>query len=168
MCIFIDDRGLQSTDDTASCARVYQTVVTADKRRRSQRVEHDVRAKQTKVCDAERAGTYVPNYLKTDGQLIVQGRAAYSTPPLTASLAVVFPPVDNPGCHLDCKTGGRKMAWLPVYSERNSIRKNAMFPVWRPGNTAEPEFLRPAGCMQHIRKYERCVHKKGVKNNAEK
>ena len=55
LCIFIDDRGLQSTNDTASCARVYQTVVTADKRRRSQRVEHDVRAKQTKVCDAERA-----------------------------------------------------------------------------------------------------------------
>ena len=42
--------------DTASCARVYQAVVTADKRRRSQRVEHDVRAKQTKVCDAERPG----------------------------------------------------------------------------------------------------------------
>ena len=35
-------------------------------------------------------------------------------------------------------------------------------------NAAEPEFLRPAGCMQHIRKCERCVHKKGVKNNAEK
>ena len=70
--------------------------------------------------------------------------------------------------HLDCKTGGRKMAWLPVYSERNSIRKNAVFPVWRLGNTAEPEFLRPAGCMQHIWKCERCVHKKGVKNNAEK
>ena len=160
MCIFIDDRGLQSTDDTASCARVYQTVVTADKRRRSQRVEHDVRAKQTKVCDAERADTYVPNYLKTDGQLIVQGRAAYSTPPLTASLAVVFPPVDNPGYHLDCKTGGRKMAWLPVYSERNSIRKNAVFPVWRPGNTVGAKFLRPAGCMRHIWKCERCVHKK--------
>lgn len=77
-------------------------------------------------------------------------------------------PVCNPGCHLDCKTGGRKMAWLPVYSEWNSIRKNAVFPVWRPGNTAEPEFLRPAGCMRYIRKCERCVHKKGVKNNAEK
>lgn len=61
-----------------------------------------------------------------------------------------------------------KMAWLPVYSERNSIRKNAVFPVWRLGNTAEPEFLRPAGCMRHIWKCERCVHKKGVKNNAEK
>ena len=86
LCIFIDDRGLQSTNDTASCARVYQTVVTADKRRRSQRVEHDVRAKQTKVCDAERAGFHTPifilvtsrqrrvithasNYLQTDGQL---------------------------------------------------------------------------------------------------
>ena len=55
--------------DTASCARVYQ---------------HDVRAKQTKVCDAERAGfhtpTHAPNYLETDGQL---------------KLAAVFPPVDN-------------------------------------------------------------------------
>ena len=60
MCIFIDDRGLQSTDDTASCARVYQTVVTADKRRRSQRVEHDVRAKQTKACDAERTWFLTP------------------------------------------------------------------------------------------------------------
>lgn len=40
-----------------------------------------------------RAGTYVPNYLKTDGQLIVQGRAAYSSPPLTASLAVVSRPL---------------------------------------------------------------------------
>ena len=52
-----------------------------------------MRAKQTKVCDAERADTYVPNYLKTDGQLIVQGRAAYSTPHLTASLAVVSRPL---------------------------------------------------------------------------
>ena len=60
LCIFIDDRGLQSTNDTASCARVYQTVVTADKRRRSQRVEHDVRAKQTKVCDAERTWFLTP------------------------------------------------------------------------------------------------------------
>ena len=44
--------------DTASYARVYQ---------------HDVRAKQTKVCDAERAGFHTPthasNYLQTDGQL---------------------------------------------------------------------------------------------------
>ena len=31
--------------DTANCARVYQ---------------HDVRAKQTKVCDAERAGFQTP------------------------------------------------------------------------------------------------------------
>ena len=60
LCVFIDDRGLQSIDDTASCARVYQTVVTADKRRRSQRVEHDVRAKQTKVCDAERTWFLTP------------------------------------------------------------------------------------------------------------
>ena len=60
LCIFIDDRGLQSTNDTASCARVYQTVVNADKRRRSQRVEHDVRAKQTKVCDAERTWFLTP------------------------------------------------------------------------------------------------------------
>ena len=107
LCIFIDDRGLQSTNDTASCARVYQTVVTADKRRRSQRVEHDVRAKQTKVCDAELAGFHTPifilvtsrqrrvithasNYLQTDGQLIVQGRTACSIPSLTASLAAVF------------------------------------------------------------------------------
>ena len=30
------------------------------------------------------------NYLKTDGQLIVHGLAAYSAPPLTASLAAVF------------------------------------------------------------------------------
>lgn len=60
LCVFIDDRGLQSIDDTASCARVYQTVVTADKRRRSQRVEHNVRAKQTKVCDAERTWFLTP------------------------------------------------------------------------------------------------------------
>ena len=46
--------------DTASYARVYQAVVTADKRRRSQRVEHDVRAKQTKVCDAERTWFLTP------------------------------------------------------------------------------------------------------------
>lgn len=65
--------------DTANCARVYK---------------HDVRAKQTKVCDAERAGFQTPthssNYLKTDGQLIVQGRSAFSTPSLVASLAA-FP-----------------------------------------------------------------------------
>ena len=60
------------------------------------------------------------------------------------------------------------MAWLPVYSERNSIRKNAVFPVWRPGNTAEPEFLRPAGCMRYIRNAKDVYTKKGVKNNAEK
>ena len=57
------------THDTASCARVYQ---------------HDVRAKQTKVCDAERAGFHTPthasDYIETDGQL---------------KLAAVFPPVDN-------------------------------------------------------------------------
>ena len=33
--------------------------------------------------------------LKTDGQLIVHGQAAFSTPSLTASLAAVFLPVDN-------------------------------------------------------------------------
>lgn len=109
--------------------------------------QHDVRAKQT-------------NYLKTDGQLIVHGLAAYSATPMTESLAAVSPPVDNPGCYLDCKTGGRKMAWLPVYSERNPVRKNAVFPVWRPGNTVEAKFLRPAGCMRHIWKCERCIHKK--------
>ena len=69
--------------DTANCARVYQ---------------HDVRAKQTKVCDAARAGFQTPthssNYLKTDGQLIVQGRTACSIPSMTV-LAAVFPPVDN-------------------------------------------------------------------------
>ena len=57
--------------DTVSYARVYQ---------------HDVRAKQAKACDTERAGfltpTHASNYLKTDGQLIVQGRAAYSNPHL--------------------------------------------------------------------------------------
>lgn len=42
------------------------------------------------------------------------------------------------------------MDWMPVYSERNSIRKNAAFPVWRLGNTAEPEFLRQAGCARYI------------------
>ena len=56
-------------DDTASCARVYQ---------------HDVRAKQTKVCDAERAwfqaSTHASNYLETDEQL---------------KLAAVSPPVDE-------------------------------------------------------------------------
>lgn len=71
----------------------------ADKRRRSRSVEHDVRAKQTKVCDAEQAGfqtsMHAPNYIKTDEQLIVHGLTAYSIPPLTASLAAVFPPVDN-------------------------------------------------------------------------
>ena len=62
-------------------------------------VEHDVRARQSKVCDVERAGFHAPvhasNYLSTDGQLIVQGRTAYSIPPMTASLDAVFPPVDN-------------------------------------------------------------------------
>ena len=56
----------------------------ADKRRRSQRVEHDVRAKQTKVCDAERTRFQTPtrasNYLKADGQL---------------KLAAVSPPADE-------------------------------------------------------------------------
>lgn len=55
--------------DTASYARVYQ---------------HDVRAKQTKVCDAERTEFHNPahasNYISTDGQL---------------KLVAVFPPVDN-------------------------------------------------------------------------
>ena len=60
------------------------------------------------------------------------------------------------------------MAWLPVYSGRNPVRKNAVLSVWRPGNTVGAKFLRPTGCMRHIRKCERCVHKKGVKNNAEK
>ena len=49
--------------DTASYARVYQAVVTADKRWQSQRVEHDMRAKQTKVCDAERAGFHTPIFI---------------------------------------------------------------------------------------------------------
>ena len=52
--------------------------------------QHDVRAKQTKVCDAERAGFHTPifilvmrrqrrvithasNYIKTDGQLLKSG-----------------------------------------------------------------------------------------------
>lgn len=62
-------------------------------------VEHDVRARQSKVCDVERAGFHAPvhasNCLSTDEQLIVQGRTAYSIPPMTASLDAVFPPVDN-------------------------------------------------------------------------
>ena len=69
----------------------------ADKRRRSRSVEHDVRAKQTKVCDAERTRFQTPifilvtsrqrrvitrasNYLKADGQL---------------KLAAVSPPADE-------------------------------------------------------------------------
>ena len=32
-----------------------------------------------------------------------------------------FPPVDNPGCSLDYKTGRRKMAWLPICSKRNPV-----------------------------------------------
>ena len=70
-------------------------------------------------------------------------------------------------CHLDCKTGGRKMACCRYILNGIQYEKCCV-PVWRPGNTAEPEFLRPAGCMRHIWKCERCVHKKGVKNNAEK
>ena len=46
--------------DTASYARVYQAVLAADKQRRSRSAEHDVRAKQTKVCDAKRAGFHAP------------------------------------------------------------------------------------------------------------
>lgn len=46
--------------------------------------QHDVRAKQTKVCDAERAwfqaSTHASNYLETDEQL---------------KLAAVSPPVDE-------------------------------------------------------------------------
>lgn len=52
--------------------------------------------------------------------------------------------------------------WLGCRYILNGIqyKKNAVFPVWRPGNTVEAKFLRPAGCMRHIRKCERCVHKK--------
>ena len=67
----------------------------ADKRRRSRSIEHDVRAKQARACDAERAGFPTPahasSYLDTDGKLIVQGRIAYSHPSLTASLTYRMP-----------------------------------------------------------------------------
>ena len=95
--------------DTANCARVYQ---------------HDVRAKQTKVCDAERAGFQTPthssNYLKTDKQLIVQGRVAFSTPSLTASLAAFpRPSMDKNG--QKC-TSNLQMPVFAITDDRKALR----------------------------------------------
>ena len=45
--------------DTAGHAHLHQAVVTADKRRQSRSVEHNVRAKQARACDTERAGSWV-------------------------------------------------------------------------------------------------------------
>lgn len=95
--------------DTANCARVYQ---------------HDVRAKQTKVCDAERAGFQTPthssNYLKTDGQLIVQGRSAFSTPSLVASLAAFpRPSMDKNGQKW---TSNLQMPVFAITDDRKALR----------------------------------------------
>ena len=95
--------------DTANCARVYQ---------------HDVRAKQTKVCDAEQAGFQTPthssNYLKTDKQLIVQGRVAFSTPSLTASLAAFpRPSMDKNG--QKC-TSNLQMPVFAITDDRKALR----------------------------------------------
>ena len=75
--------------DTASYARVYQAVVTADKRRRSQRVEHDVRAKQTKVCDAERAGFHTPIFIlvKSRKRRVVKVGRGFPRPSINTSSA---------------------------------------------------------------------------------
>ena len=96
-------------NDTASYARVYQ---------------HDVRAKQTKVCDAERAGFQTPthssNYLKTDKQLIVQGRVAFSTPSLAASLAAFpRPSMDKNG--QKC-TSNLQMPVFAITDDRKALR----------------------------------------------
>ena len=72
-------------------ARLHQAALAAGKQRRSRSVEHDVCAKQMKVCDAERTGFLTPifilvtsrqrrviNYLHTNGQtsLITQPSAS--------------------------------------------------------------------------------------------
>ena len=70
-------------DDTASYARVYQTVMTADKRRRSRSVE-------------TWTGFSIPRTLLqpiiSDGQLEL---FRVGNPPLTASLAAVSPSIDD-------------------------------------------------------------------------
>ena len=52
----MQEKKAKKIHDAASIARLHQAVVTADKRRQSRSVEHDVRAKQTRACDAERTG----------------------------------------------------------------------------------------------------------------
>ena len=82
--------------DAASIARLHQAALSAGKQRRSRSVEHEVRAKQARACDAEQTGfltpAYASNYLTTDEQLIVQGRLACSNPSLTASMTAVSSP----------------------------------------------------------------------------
>ena len=62
--------------------------------------QHDVRAKQTKVCDAERTGfstpTYASNYLQTDGQTNL---AAVSRPSMKSGNESGF------ACELSMKSG---------------------------------------------------------------
>ena len=108
--------------------------------------QHDVRAKQAKACDAERAGFQAPAhasaYLSTDRQLIVQGRIAYDNPSLMANLTVVSRPSMN------CRQS------LCVFSEGNMLdfkknvpRQNHFFVFFFAGKNKRRAVYLPGFCF---------------------